>query len=116
MKKKVLVSGGNGKFANALSNIKSSNYDFIFLSHKDLDVSSIVQVENALNEILPDIFLHAGALTRPMKQHYLQPDISINSNIIGTANVVLACMKQNIKVVYISTDFVYPGTIGNYHE
>ena len=38
------------------------------------------------------------------------------ANIIGTSNVVLACMKYNIKLVYISTDYVYPGTDGDYNE
>jgi dTDP-4-dehydrorhamnose reductase len=51
-----------------------------------------------------------------MAQHDEFPDTSIQTNIIGTSNVVLECMKRNIKLVYISTDFVYPGTEGNYKE
>ena len=41
---------------------------------------------------------------------------SINLNIIGTSNLVMVCKKYNIKFVYFSTNYVYPGTKGNYKE
>ena len=41
---------------------------------------------------------------------------SINLNIIGTANVTKACEKKNIKLIYFSTNYVYPGKKGNYKE
>ena len=40
----------------------------------------------------------------------------INLNIIGTSNLVMVCKKYNIKFVYFSTNYVYPGTKGNYKE
>jgi len=39
-----------------------------------------------------------------------------NVNIIGTMNVCMAAAEHKTKVVYISTDYVYPGTTGNYKE
>ena len=51
-----------------------------------------------------------------MSKHQERPDESIENNIIGTCNVVLACMEYNVKLIYISTDYVYPGVKGNYHE
>ena len=41
---------------------------------------------------------------------------SIDLNIIGTANIVKACEKYKIKLIYFSTAYVYEGTIGNYKE
>ena len=41
---------------------------------------------------------------------------SIDLNIIGTANVVKICEKYNIKLIYFSTNYVYPGKKGNYKE
>ena len=41
---------------------------------------------------------------------------SINLNIIGTSNITVACKKLNIKLIYFSTSYVYPGTKGNYKE
>jgi dTDP-4-dehydrorhamnose reductase len=62
------------------------------------------------------VFIHSAALTRPLIVHENEPYKSIETNIIGTSNVVLACMKHNIKLVYISTDYVYEGSVGNYDE
>ena len=41
---------------------------------------------------------------------------SIDLNIIGTANITKACEEKNIKLIYFSTNYVYPGTKGNYKE
>ena len=41
---------------------------------------------------------------------------SISINIIGTSNVVKACEEKNIKLIYFSTNYVYPGEKGNYKE
>ena len=41
---------------------------------------------------------------------------SIDKNIIGTANITKACSEYNVKLIYMSTCYVYPGTKGNYDE
>ena len=41
---------------------------------------------------------------------------SINSNIIGTANLVNACSAYKIKIIYFSTSYIYPGSKGDYKE
>ena len=41
---------------------------------------------------------------------------SINLNIIGTCNVVKACINSKIKIIYLSTSYVYSGKKGNYKE
>tara|TARA_R110002126_G_scaffold231947_1_gene376500 strand:- start:75 stop:629 length:555 start_codon:yes stop_codon:yes gene_type:complete len=51
-----------------------------------------------------------------MNKHQKYPIESINANIIGTSNVTMACIKRGVKLVYISTDYVYPGTKGDYKE
>ena len=63
-----------------------------------------------------EIFIHSAALTVPMSRHKSEVLQSINTNIIGSANVAKACHVHNIKLIYISTNFVYPGLRGNYKE
>ena len=41
---------------------------------------------------------------------------SIDLNIIGTANLVKICSEKNIKIIFFSTNYVYPGKKGNYKE
>ena len=51
-----------------------------------------------------------------MKIHEKKISQSININIIGTANIVKACHERNIKLIYFSSNQVYPCTKGNYLE
>ena len=51
-----------------------------------------------------------------MRVHEKKIEKSINTNIIGTSNIVKICYKYNIKLIYFSTNFVYPGKKGNYKE
>ena len=41
---------------------------------------------------------------------------SINKNIIGTCNLVKVCSSYKVKIIYLSTSYVYPGIRGNYKE
>lgn len=115
MNKKILISGGNGNLASHL--LKCSNdYDVTALDIDKMDVTDLSQIESSIIKYTPDYFIHTAALTRPMSKHIDSPDKSIQANIIGTSNVAIMCYRYNIKLVYISTDYVYPGIKGNYSE
>jgi dTDP-4-dehydrorhamnose reductase len=51
-----------------------------------------------------------------MELHDKDISKSIKLNIIGTSNVVLAAKSFNIKIIYFSTSYIYPGKKGNYSE
>tara|TARA_R110002012_G_scaffold264650_4_gene448046 strand:- start:216 stop:950 length:735 start_codon:yes stop_codon:yes gene_type:complete len=113
--KRILISGGNGKFAKSV--IQQKGEHLIFAPPKSrMDITELEDIEAAIEIYKPDIFLHAAAYTRPMSKHQENANISIRNNIMGTCNVVLACIKYNVKLVYISTDYVYPGIRGDYNE
>ena len=57
-----------------------------------------------------------AALSRPMNIHDKNIIKSINLNIIGTANITKVCANNKIKLIYFSTQYVYPGIKGNYKE
>ena len=113
--KKILISGGGGNLAREIVKTSSSHI-IVSLCKEKLNVCNLNDIESAISTIKPDIFIHTAALTRPMVKHIESPEASINNNIIGTSNVVLACIKYNVKLIYISTDYVYPCTEGNYSE
>ena len=51
-----------------------------------------------------------------MKIHEREIQKSIDLNIIGTCNLVNEASKLGIKIIYLSTSYVYPGEKGNYKE
>ena len=51
-----------------------------------------------------------------MKIHEKNIKKSIDLNIIGTANIIKACVEKNLKMIHFSTSYVYQGQKGNYKE
>ncbi len=112
---KIVVTGGNGRFAQSLKDVKCK-YKFIYPSKKRLDITNINSIFRFLRKTKPRSVLHLAGLSRPMNQHEKNITKSIKLNIIGTSNLVTACSKLNIKIIYFSTSYVYPGKKGNYKE
>ena len=115
MKKKILVTGGDGRFAKVLKE-KNKILDLKFLSKKELNILNEKSIEKAIKKYKPIIILHCAALSRPMSIHDKDIKKSININIIGTANIVKICEKKTVKLIYFSTGYVYPCIKGNYKE
>ena len=113
--KKILVTGGNSRFAAALKEI-NNKYLFNFRSKKQLNILSIKSIEHNIKKFKPKIVLHLASLSRPMKIHEKDINKSIDLNIIGTSNIVKICNKYKIKLIFFSTGYVYQGKKGNYKE
>ncbi len=115
MLKNIVVTGGSGRFAQELKKIKCK-YNFIFRSKKQLNILSISSIRKNIKNFKPDCILHLAGLSRPMSLHNKNIQKSIDLNIIGTANLVKICSERNIKIIFFSTNYVYPGKKGNYKE
>ena len=113
--KKILVTGGEGRFAKILKN-KKSKYKFIFRSKKQLNILSINSIKNNIKKFKPNYILNLAGLSRPMNIHEKNINRSIDLNIIGTANIVKVCVEKNLKIIHFSTSYIYPGKKGNYIE
>ena len=67
-KNKIVVSGGNGRFATVLRNtIDSKNY--YFPTKSQMNILSLGSLEKYLKLKKPKYFLHVAALSRPMSIH-----------------------------------------------
>ena len=115
MKKKIVVTGGSGRFGKILKNFKTK-YKLYFPTKNQLDILNTKKIEKYINKVRPKYLIHLAGLSRPMIIHEKNIEKSINLNIIGTANVTKICKKKNIKLIYFSTNYVYPGSKGNYKE
>jgi dTDP-4-dehydrorhamnose reductase len=114
-KNKIIITGGNGRFATALKESKL-NLNFIFSSKNQLNILKISSIKKFIKKHKPKYLLHCAALSRPMDIHDTFISKSIDINIIGTANIVKVCSELNVKLIYFSTGYVYPGLKGNYKE
>ena len=115
MKNKILVTGGDGRFAKVLSKY-NKKLNLIFANKRECNILNENSIDKAIKKVKPKIIFHCAGLSRPMSIHENNIENSIDANIIGTANVVKACKRKKIKLIYFSTGYVYNGSKGNYSE
>ena len=111
---KILVTGSDGRFGKIIKKFKDRR--FIFRNKKELNILSDKSIKNNIKRFKPKTILHLAGLSRPMKIHDQDIIKSINLNIVGTCNIVKEASKTGIKIIYLSTSYVYPGKKGNYKE
>lgn len=102
---KIAVLGGTGLLGKELSKLDTN----LICSGQDVNISKYKEVYDYLNFIKPDIVVNAAAVTNSIEVAQ-NPIPAIEVNIIGAANVAKYCQQYNKRLVYISTDYVYPGT------
>ena len=112
---KILITGSDGRFGKVLKKIKSKK-KLIFTNKKNLNILSRTSIVKNLIKYKPKYILHLAGLSRPMNIHDKNISKSIDLNIIGTCNLVKEAEKKKIKLIYLSTNYVYPGLKGNYKE
>ena len=115
MSRKIIVTGGTGRFGLILKKIKT-NFDILFPSKNELNILDYQNIINYIKKNKPEIIIHLAGLSRPMKIHDREITKSIDLNIIGTSNITKACVVNKIKLIYFSTNYVYPGINGDYKE
>ena len=115
MKNKILVTGGEGRFARVLLK-HNQKLDLYFAKKKECNILNKNSIDKIIKKVKPKIIFHCAGLSRPMSVHEKNIEKSIDTNIIGTANIVKACKRKKIKLIYFSTGYVYNGSKGNYAE
>ena len=117
IKKKIVITGGSGRFGKIIKrDFDRSKYNIFFPNKMHLNILNINSIKKYLRLKKPNYLIHLAGLSRPMDLHEKNINKSIDLNIIGTANITKICSDLKIKLIYISTSYVYPGEKGNYKE
>ena len=72
-------------------------------------------MERTLQTIHPDAVIHCAAYTK-VDQAEEEPEQCWAVNAAGTKNIAAACRRIHAKMLYISTDYVFPGTGEQFYE
>ena len=110
---RIIVTGSEGRFGKILQKLDNK---LIFRNKVQLNILSQASIQKNLKRYRPTHILHLAGLSRPMKIHEKNISKSIDLNIVGTCNLVKESSKKGVKLIYLSTSYVYPGTKGNYNE
>ena len=106
-----LVTGGSGKLGTHLC----PTIDCLAPSRTELDILNVGQIEKYASREEVDTILHLAAFCDVNATEKDKP-LTYRINVQGTRNVAEAAEKFNKKIVYISTDYVFPCTAGGYKE
>lgn len=117
---KVLVIGAGGFIGGYLFAAISKKHEAIGTSAHDkkfrnLDISKFNKTFKILKENNPDaICLPAGVTNLDYIEKY--PAISRKINVLGTKNIANYCRDNGCKLIFFSSDAVFDGKNGPYHE
>lgn len=107
---KILVVGAKGMLGQDLCQIlKSLGHTVIGTDRTVLDVTAYEQVENVLTKERPDIVINCAAYTN-VDNAENDLETAKKVNVGGTENLAKVCSKNDVLLVYISTDYVFDGT------
>lgn len=82
----------------------------ILAPYVKLDITDGQAVKNVLNECKPDAVIHCAAWTAVDAAEETENYDKVKAvNVDGTNNLALACKMLGIKMMYISTDYVFNG-------
>jgi dTDP-4-dehydrorhamnose reductase len=109
---KILFTGGSGLLGSEFKNILP---DVNYPSSSEFNVADYKMMEEWIRGKDISMIIHAAAFTSPPRIDK-DPLKALETNISGTVNVVKLCMLNEIRLVYISTDYVFNGEKGSYKE
>ncbi len=113
----ILITGAGGMLGDSMINeLHKGKHTIALYSHtqktKDLDpldITNYSEVNKAIKSFRPDVILHLAALT-DVDYCELHPKEALEVNYLATKNIAKICKKENIKLFFISTGAVFPGT------
>lgn len=111
--KNILITGAAGKLGATLLKCLPNAFAG---TRTNFDITNAAMMHDFFEKNASiDTVVHCAALVSPPKVNEHIAD-AIQANIIGTALLSIACYQRNIRLVYISTDYVFSGEQGMYAE
>ena len=119
--KKIFITGGSGTVGRCFIEHNSKKYKIYSYSRNEKSqvalkrsfpgveiilgsVENKISLQNAILSVMPDIIIHAAAL-KHVDSAEKQPNEMVNSNIIGSKNIIELSKEMNVPItIGISTD------------
>ena len=112
---RIALTGADGLVGSRIVELLNRDFEFIPLPQAKMDITNSTQVNDILNNIDFDIFLHLAAYTNVAGAE-TNKELCFKVNVEGTKNVFNAVLFKGKKFIYISTDFVFDGKNPPYFE
>lgn len=104
---KVLLTGGKGMLGRTIT-AELTDFEIIPTDLPEGDITDPRGFDDLLKKHRPDAVIHCAAMTAVDKCES-EMESAFKLNAFGSANVAAACHRNNIRLIAISTDYVFSG-------
>lgn len=106
---KVLVTGVKGQLGyDVVRELEKRGMEAVGVDIDEMDITDSDSVMKVITKAAPDAVIHCAAYTA-VDAAEENREICHRVNVDGTQNIANACKKLDIKMIYISTDYVFDG-------
>ena len=104
---KLLITGGKGMLGRTLQN-EFKDCEIVIADLPEADITDAAGFDAFLAQNKPDAVIHCAAMTAVDKCES-EIEFAYKLNAFGTANVAAACNRHGVRLIAISTDYVFDG-------
>ena len=106
---KVLVTGTKGQLGyDVVNELEKRGHTAVAVDIEEMDITDAVSVERVITEAEVEAVIHCAAYTA-VDAAEDNVEICRRVNAEGTKNIAKVCKKLDLKMIYISTDYVFDG-------
>lgn len=106
---KVLVTGVKGQLGyDVVNELKKRNHEAVGVDIEEMDITDEESVNRVIREAAPDAVIHCAAYTA-VDAAEDNAELCRVVNAGGTGNIARVCKDLDIRMMYISTDYVFNG-------
>ena len=107
---KILVTGASGQLGSDLvKELNQRGHGVCCPDSRELDITDPEAVQTVLTALHPDAVMHCAAYTAVDNAEDDRERCNL-VNVTGTEHIARVCAEIGAKLLYISTDYVFPGT------
>lgn len=106
---KVLVTGYKGQLGyDVVNELEKRGHEAIGVDIEEMDITDAASVEKVITETAPEAVIHCAAYTA-VDAAEENEELCRRVNAEGTEHIAKVCGRLGLKMMYISTDYVFDG-------
>lgn len=105
---RVLVTGAGGQLGRALFASRPEAWQTVFLGRRDWDLAQPGLAGGLLARHRPEVVVNAAAYTK-VDEAERERELAHRVNCLAVAELAEACARDGVRLIHISTDFVFDG-------
>src|SRR6266404_5111429 len=109
--KRYWVTGGSGRLGRLITPLLQCDVP----SHAEVDILRPERLDSFAARGVYAAVIHLAAMAEAARAEK-QPREAYLLNVIGTRNVAQTAARHDLKIFYVSTDYVFEGVKGDYRE